>query len=424
MSYSHFRTLVIATFVCSSCVTLATAQKAAPSKTAATKPGVAKAADWPIFRGVAGDGVVRNATWNPRFPSEPKIVWTAEVGIGFSSFSVVGNKVLTMGWADGQDQLVCLNLTDGKTLWSQSYPSKIVDNLHEGGPAATPTIDGDKVYTFGKEGRFLCFKLADGKPVWEHDLQKELDVKMPEWGFSSSPKIIDQLAIVDAGKTIAVNKTTGKGIWAGEAYRPGYGSLTLFERNKRKLLAVLNNEALLILDPATGKEIAKHRYETNFSTSACTPLIKGDAIFVSTGYGKGSTMFEFDGKELKIAYETKKLRSHMATPVWIGDAIYGIDGQSNERSRCKLVCIDAKTGEERWSQRGSGCGTIFAADDVLVVLSDDGTLITCEANPAEYKELAKAKILDGRCWTVPTLIGDKLLARNAQGHVVCVDVAK
>ncbi len=68
--------------------------------------------------------------------------------------------------------------------------------------------------------------------------------------------------------------------------------------------------------------------------------------------------------------------------------------------------------------------TIFAVDDKLVVFTDEGTLITAEANGEKYTEIAKATILDGRCWTVPVLVQGKILARNAAGKAVCVDVSK
>jgi outer membrane protein assembly factor BamB len=389
----------------------------------AQKPTATSAGDWPVFRGPAGDGIARHAKWNPQFTSTPKELWTADLGIGFSSFSVSGTRVVTMGHDGGKDYVWCLDLNTGNTLWSQNYPCALVDNLHEGGPAATPCIDGDRVYTLSKVGQLGCFDLKTGKPAWGVELQKTLDVKMPEWGFSCSPRTHGNMLLLEAGHTVALNKATGKGIWASDKFRMGYGSVTVFDNGKK--VAALNNDVLLVLDAATGQELAKHRWETNYATSACTPVMVGaNKLFVSTGYGQGCALFEFTGSELKQIYQNKKLRSHMAAPVVIGDYIYGIDGQSNERSRCRLVCLEAATGEEKWAQRGVGCGMIFAVDDKLVVFTDEGTLITAEANGEKYNEIAKATILDGRCWTVPVLAQGKILARNAKGKAVCVDVSK
>lgn len=379
--------------------------------------------DWPVFRGPAGNGIVRNAKWNPQLPSSPKQLWTAELGTGFSSFSVSGNRVVSMGHDSGQDYVWCLDLNTGKNLWSQNYPCALVDNLHEGGPAGTPCIDGDRVYTLSKEGQLGCFDLKTGKPAWGVELQKTLDVKMPAWGFSCSPRVLGNMLLLEAGHTVALNKLTGKALWSSDKFRMGYGSVSLFDGDKK--LAALNNDVLLVLDAATGKELARHRWETNHATSACTPVVAGNnKLFVSTGYGQGCALFEFTGSELKIVYQNKKLRSHMATPIVIGDYVYGIDGQSNERSRCRLVCLELATGEEKWSQRGVGCGTLLAADDKLIVFTDEGTLLTAEANGEKYTEISKATILDGKCWTVPVLAQGKILARNAAGKAVCVDVSK
>jgi outer membrane protein assembly factor BamB len=403
---------VILSFICG--FQLAHGQK--PSTSAAV-------GDWPVFLGPAGDGIVRNAKWNPQLPSSPKQLWTAELGTGFSSFSVNGNRVVSMGHDGGKDYVWCLDLNTGKTLWSQNYPCALVDNLHEGGPAGTPCIDGDKVYTLSKEGQLGCFDMKTGKPAWGVELQKTLDVQMPAWGFSCSPRVLGNMLLLEAGHTVAINKLTGKGIWSSDKFRMGYGSVTVFDNGKK--LAALNNDMLMVLEAATGKELAKHRWETNHATSACTPVIVGDnKLFVSTGYGQGCALFEFTGSDLKMVYQNKKLRAHMATPIVIGDYVYGIDGQSNERSRCRLVCLELATGEEKWSQRGVGCGTLLAADDKLIVFTDEGTLITAEVNGEKYQEISKATILDGRCWTVPVLAQGKILARNATGKAVCVDVSK
>ncbi len=145
--------------------------------------------DWPTFRGPQGDGIVREANWNPQLTPAPTQRWTVQVGIGFSSCAVVGNKVVTLGHDQGHEYVWCLDLASGKNLWSYKYPCALIDNLHEGGPAATPTIDGEFVYTMSKEGHLLCLGMAKGNLVWGQDLQKTLGTKTPDWGFACTPLI-------------------------------------------------------------------------------------------------------------------------------------------------------------------------------------------------------------------------------------------
>ncbi len=135
-------------------------------------------------------------------------------------------------------------------------------------------------------------------------------------------------------------------------------------------------------------------------------------------------MFQFDGSSLTQTYANKELRSHMATPILSDGLIYGIDGQSDQKSRCQLVCLDWATGQEKWSQRGTGCGTLLLAGKSLVVLTDAGEIVVSQANGEKYTELGRFTAIDGKCWTVPTLTGNVLLVRNAAGKLVCWDLKK
>ena len=118
---------------------------------------------WPNWMGQRHDGISDETGWSPAWPASGlKVVWQRQVGIGFSSVSIAQGRLFTMGHSEGNETVFCLDQGTGKTIWSHTYPSKLVDNLYEGGPGATPTIDGNKVYTVGKEGQLICFGAADG----------------------------------------------------------------------------------------------------------------------------------------------------------------------------------------------------------------------------------------------------------------------
>ena len=109
---------------------------------------------WLQWMGNAHDGVSRESGWSVDWPdSGLPLAWQREIGIGFSSVSIADGRLLTMGHADGKETVYCLNQQTGETIWTHSYPCQLVDNLYEGGPGSTPTIDGDRVYTLGKEGQ-------------------------------------------------------------------------------------------------------------------------------------------------------------------------------------------------------------------------------------------------------------------------------
>jgi len=85
--------------------------------------------------------------------------------------------------------------------------------------------------------------------------------------------------------------------------------------------------------------------------------------------------------------------------------------------------MEIETGKIVWSEKGFGLGQLMLADGKLIVLSDAGRLVVADASPGGYRELAAARILTGKCWTVPVLANGRLYARNAAGDLVCLDVA-
>jgi outer membrane protein assembly factor BamB len=403
-----------------------TVNAAAPSATrsSATPAQAAGVGDWPEFRGPLRDGISRETGWSTEWPADgPKQVWKGNVGIGFSSVSVVDNRLFTMGHKDGIDTVYCLNANTGEEIWKHSYPCAIVDNLHEGGPAVTPTIDGNRVYTVSKEGHLFCLDLQSGGVLWQLELQKAYEAKMPEWGFSGSPLVIGEKLIVDAGPLVAMNKEDGKPIWKTQTYRPGYGSPVRFERDGVTLIAHLNNDALIIVKADDGAIVASSPFETQYVTTGTSPVLDGNTIFISSGYNRGCILFELAGSELKPIYENKKMRNHMATSVAWEEHLYGIDGNSHDRRNCSVVCLENASGEQKWKERGLGCGSLMISDGKLIVFSDEGELVVAPISTEKFEPLAKAKVLDGRCWTSPVLAKGKIYCRNAAGDLVCVDVS-
>ena len=131
------------------------------------------------------------------------------------------------------------------------------------------------------------------------------------------------------------------------------------------------------------------------------------------------------GKEgLQLAYQHKKMRNHMNNCVLYDGYLYGFDGNSQNRRLVNLVCMEHATGKIRWSHNGLGCGSLTLADRKLLILSDEGELLTAVATPEEFKLLAHAQVLDGKCWTVPVLSHGRIYCRDAVGDLVCVDVRR
>ena len=383
-------------------------------------------ADWPNWRGPKHDGISREALPKADFS---KIAWRAEIGVGFSGMAVADGRLFAMGCTGkrrgNQETFTCLDAVTGKVNWSDTYPAALVDYLHEGGPCATPTVHGKRVYGLSKSGRLACYNVANGEKHWTAELMAKAELpKPPEWGFAGSPLVLGNMVIVEATFTCAFNKTTGKEIWRSKKYKPAYGSSIAFQFKNKMYLATLKTDGLVILDAQTGKTVAFQDWRTSFRTNSTTPIVIGNKIFISTGYQRGCALFEFTGNALRQIYTNKNLSNHMNNSIVLGDFVYGFDGNTHGRGPKQIVCMRLADGTVQWRKEGYGCGSLMAAQNQLLILGEKGKLALGSASPKGFAPTVEAQILQGRCWTVPVFSNGRIYARNAAGTLVCVDTRK
>lgn len=373
--------------------------------------------DWPRWRGANYDGISTETGWFGGWAKAgPKRLWEASVGTGFSSFAVANGRVFTMGNVKDVDTVFCFDAKTGKEIWKKSYACPVDPNNYEGGPGATPTVDGSFVYTLSKRGHAFCFDAAKGKIIWSKNLVKDFGVKVPGWGFAGSPLVQGKLVILNAGSAgLALEKTTGKLVWHNGKEAAGYATAAPFTMNGKKLVAIFGAKAIVAVQPDTGKEVWRHPWQTSYDVNAATPIVSGDKVFISSGYGKGCAMLRMTKGAEPVVWQNKNMRNHFGSCVLWQGHLYGFDGS-------RLRCLDARNGKVKWTKKGLGKGTLMVADGKLIILSDKGRLLIASASADGYRALAHAKILKGRCWTVPVLAGGRLYARNAKGDVVCLEL--
>ncbi len=379
--------------------------------------------DWSQYRGASREGISSEKGWSSSWKESPKVLWSAELGTGYSAVSVVGGKVFTAGNKDNTDTIFCLDVATGKELWKHSYPCK-QDWGGFKGTRATPTVDGAMVYTLSADGELFCLDIATGKPAWSVDLKKDYQAKPPMWGLACSPLILDKMVIVDVGLTIALDKATGKLLWKSEAFEAGYSSPMPFTMNKEQYIACFNATGLCVFKVSDGKQVGSVlRWKTSWNVNAAMPIIMGDKIFISSGYGTGCALVKVSPSGLEQLWKSKTMCNQVNTSVLLDGCLYGFRGDVNKKGSGKLVCIDAATGAAKWEQGGFDTGSVMLADGKLIIQAEGGDLVIADASPAAYKELARANVLSGVCWTMPVLSGGKIFCRNSEGKLVCLDVS-
>jgi outer membrane protein assembly factor BamB len=376
---------------------------------------------WPNWMGPHHDGISSEAGWSTDWSEEGlPLVWKQTIGIGFSSVAIADGRLFTMGHVDGQEFVYSFDAITGKSLWSYAYDAPLVDNLHEGGPGSTPTVDGEFVYTLGRAGQFICFRVTTGQVLWTRQFQEDLGIALPEWGFTSSPYVLGNQLIFEAGRVVSYDKTSGKKNWQTDKHQPGYGSATCFSSGGKSMLATLDCDGLRVVRARDGHEVAFAPWSSPYRTNSTTPIVDGDLLFISTGYNVGCGLFRLENNELEMVYQNREMRNHFNNCILLDGYLYGFDGNSNLGRLVHLKCMDFETGEVVWEKEGFGCGSLMIVDGKLIVLSEAGELVVADATPDGYREFSRTEFLSGRCWTVPVLCGGAIYGRDAAGDLRCV----
>jgi outer membrane protein assembly factor BamB len=382
----------------------------------------AAAADWPCWRGPNHNGISGETHWRDTWPAAgPPIAWRANVGTGFATVAVSGGKLFTLGNADDKDTVFCFDAITGKEVWKHSYDAPLDPKAFEGGPTATPAVDGDRVYTISRLGDLFCFDAATGKIVWSKNIATDTDQRIPSWGLSGSPRVHEKLLLLNLGDAgLALDKLTGKVVWNSERKDAGYSTPLPFRRGGEWFAVFSNDEAYVAVNVLNGKELWRINWPTQYGVNAADPIIADEQVLISSGYNKGSALFPTTVSQPKALWMEKVLRTQINSGVLLDGFVYGIDGDSG--ARAKLTCVELKTGKVKWSEPTVGYGSLTAANGRLIVLSDEGELMIAPVSPEKFVPSAKAKVLDGKCWTVPVLANGHVYCRNAAGDIVCVDL--
>lgn len=371
--------------------------------------------DWPQWRGADGNGVSTETGWDAAAFNSPVVRWRANVGAGYSSVSIKGPHVYTIGNSADKDHVSCLDFKTGREIWKRSYGCPAGSH---GGPRATPVVDGNRVYTLSRDGQVFCLDEADGQVHWRAELHRLAGVPPPQWGFAGSACVTDSLVILNAGRHgVALKKASGELAWASPSAKPGYATPVPYTFDGKPCLAVFGALAVHAVDRDSGQKLWSYAWKTSYDVNAADPIVLGTKMLITSGYDHGCAMLDFAAAEPKVDWENKALRGQFSSPVLYEGFIYGVDGNAGGGS---IVCLDPQTGRSRWRQ-SLGFGALMIADGKIIFVNEKGSLHIAPADPGGYKELARAtNLLPARCWTMPVFCRAHIFARNHNGDLVCI----
>lgn len=370
-------------------------------------------ADWPQFRGPNRDGISPEAAVLKSWPaSGPKVLWKAPLGEGYSQVVSAKGRLYTLAQQGEEQVAIAFDGATGKRLWRTRIDGEYNDGQGDG-PRSTPTVDGDMVYALSAHGKLAALRTANGQVAWQHDLRAEYGANPPQWGVSTSPLVEGKLLIVNVGgagnkSIVAFDKTNGKVVWTSQGDGAGYSApIAITVRGVRQVI-VFTADAILSISPEDGRLFWRSGWKTDYDVNAATPIfLAPDKLFVSSGYGTGSALLQINRTNVAEVWRSRGMKNQFSSSVLHDGVLYGFDDAT-------LKAIDAATGKERWKQRGFGHGSLILAGGHLIVLSDRGKLALVQATPEEYRELGNAQVIEGKCWTSPSLADGRLYVRNEE----------
>jgi len=388
--------------------------------------------DWPGFRGPNRDGTVRNVQMATDWDTAPPALrWKRRIGPAWSSVAIVGERLFTQEQRGQKEAVVCLDAGTGQTLWSHQDAARHEDVQGAAGPRATPTFAGGRIYALGATGILNCLDAETGESKWSRDLTADAETKIPMWGFSSSPLVMDDLVVVFAGndwgsgqRTLLAYRTdSGKPVWASQAGQRSYSSPQLASIGGEPQLLFVSERGLSAFRPSTGDMLWEHPTPPGNPgvPRAVQPRAVGTSGFLfDAGPDLGTALVHVsysDGSWVPTErWISRQLKPSFNDFVVQDKALYGFDGRV-------FTCIDLQTGRRLWRDGRYGSGQVLLVGDqsMLVVVTDEGEVVLVAADPNEHRELGRFQAIQGKTWNHPVIAHGRLYVRNAQ-EIACFEI--
>lgn len=383
-------------------------------------------ADWPRWRGPAGDG-----TWAQAPAIDPgggdglERVWQQPVGGGYSGVTVADGRVYTMDRQGDSprvtERVLCFDARTGAPLWTHAYGADYADLEYDSGPRASVTLADGKAYTLGTSGQVHCLEAATGRVLWSLDTVARLGAKRPKWGFAASPVVWKDTVIVHVGAPggsfVALDRNDGAERWRGSDDPAGYCTPVFARQGDRDLMIAWTPLHIQALEPDTGRLVWEHPYEVTYGVSIATPIIHDGLVFVA-GYWHGSKAIRLaDGA---LAWEDDaQLRGLMSQPMYRDGVAWLLDKQHG------LVAFDWKTGRKLGddghrltpADRNPQANLVWlGSSGQVLALNANGELIHGSLTPEGFEEAWREQLI-GKTWAHPAFAGDRVYARDDRSIV-------
>ena len=254
-----------------------------------SQTGTVAAADWPQWRGPQRDGSVGSFTPPASWPDTLTQRWKVDVGLGYATPLVVGNRIYMFSREGDDEVLRALDPASGAVVWRTAYAAPFTMNKstarHGPGPKSTPAFSDGKLFTIGMTGIVTARDAATGRELW----QKPGSPVVPTFTTHAFSPVVDRGAVIfhvggnNQGALTAFDINTGNVRWAWDGDGPSYGSPIVADLEGSHQLITLTQTKLVGMDAAAGTLLWERPFTNSSATNSATPILYGRTVIVSNG---------------------------------------------------------------------------------------------------------------------------------------------
>jgi outer membrane protein assembly factor BamB len=375
--------------------------------------------DWPQWRGPSRDGTTASFVEPKAWPERLTERWKIEVGTGYATPIVVGNRVFAFSRQQENEVMRGIDAGTGKVIWETSYPAPFKMNpatsRHGPGPKSTPTYADGRLFTLGMSGIVTAFDAATGKQLW----QKPAPPVEPNFHTAQSALVDRGLVIIhvgghNQGALTAFDPATGAVKWSWNDDGPAYGSPIVADIGGTRQVITFSQENLVGVEAASGRLLWRTPFTARSTTNSITPLVYGGQTVIVSGQGKPLTAYTISKRNdqwaADLAWENPQASMSFSNAVLVGDAVFSMTALNSGQ----FFWADARTGKTLWTSapRQAGNAAIVRSGNLLFVLKDDAQLIVARSTPGGFEPMKTYEVATSATWPAPAFSGNRIVVKD------------
>jgi outer membrane protein assembly factor BamB len=344
--------------------------------------------------------------------------WKVEIGTGYATPLVVGDRVYQFSRIGDNETMTALDAASGKIVWQAGYPATFTMNpatkQHGPGPKSTPVFFNGRLYSIGMTGVVTAWDATTGKQVWQKPASGP-EMLYTTHAFSpviDAGRVIFHVGGNDKGALTAFDLNTGAVVWSWSGDGPGYASPMVATIDGVRQIITPTQVKIVGVDATSGTLLWERPLVHQFVSNSITPIVSGQTVIVAgTGPLFAFAVARRAGQwTTEQIWENADLPLRFATPVVSGDMLFGLSG----RNSGQYYAMDARTGKTLWTSDGRQAphASIARAGDLLFSLESDGELVIARNSNTAFEPLRKYKVSANETWAQPAISGNRVFVKD------------